>query len=190
MIVEELEVADIELQSDSKREVEVSSVLFTFDELRKKLTLKEVDYLELHKFQMEIGKLGEAYVYEMELKKLEGTIYEELVDNKKALDPQNGYDILSYDSEGNKLHIEVKTTVKNDTEFFITSTELNTAKQMKAIGEKYLIYRVSNILAKNKKDIRCEVISDIFDNDDFLLEESLWKVKNVKNSIKNYRRGD
>jgi hypothetical protein len=43
----------------------------------------------------------------------------------------NGYDILSFTKNGDPIHIEVKATQKEEAEnFFITDTELETAKYM------------------------------------------------------------
>ncbi|HKL41276.1 MAG TPA: DUF3883 domain-containing protein [Clostridia bacterium] len=43
-----------------------------------------------------------------------------------------GYDILSYDEEGNKKYIEVKTTVnKNNNSFYISSNEIEFSKSNK-----------------------------------------------------------
>lgn len=147
----------------------------TFEELKKKMC-KNVDYLGLHKYQMEIGELGEAYVYDLEFEKLKGTIYQRMIDKEKAKDNSNGYDILSYERDGTELHIEVKTTAGLDKDFFITETELKTAETMKLHGKKYVIYRVENILTSNKEEIRCELVTDITNNHMYDLQPRTWVV--------------
>jgi formylmethanofuran dehydrogenase subunit E len=154
----------------------LSSIVNTFDELHKR-AIREIDYLKIHKFQIEIGKLGEAFVYDLERAKLKDTSYIDDIDNTKALDHRNGYDILSFTTKGKKLYIEVKTTTGDEMDFYITKTEIDTYKRFRDEGEKYVIYRVSNILAKDKKDIKWEVIEDILENPEYKLEEWQWKVK-------------
>jgi len=158
-----------------KDDINISSIIYTFDELRKKLS-PEFDYLKLHKFQMEIGKLGEAYVYDLERKNLAGTKYQDMVDNTPAKNPSNGYDILSYDRNGNELYIEVKTEASNENDFYITANELCTARQLQSEGKKYLIYRVHNILAKDKNDITVDVIDNIINNKEYKLMPHIFKV--------------
>ena len=59
-----------------------------------------------------------------------------------------GWDITSYNSDGTKKYIEVKSSRKNKRSFTITSNEWNAAKREK---EKYYIYIVSNALNKKIK---------------------------------------
>lgn len=116
----------------------------------------------------------------MECVELLGSRYEGKVDNTKALDPSNGYDILSYNKlDGSELHIEVKTTADDDSDFYLSKNELDTAKRMKSQGEIYLIYRVTNILAENKDDIKVEIIKDISDNNDFEFIETNYRVRKM-----------
>lgn len=149
------------------------SFLFTFDDLKKKLFDNPVDYLKLHEIQMEIGKLGEAYVYENEVRKLRGTKYINMIDEKKALDPSNGYDILSYTIEGTPVHIEVKSTSGNEDVFFLSNHEYNTAREMKNNNLVYVVYFVKGILTQEPK---IEIICDITDNNEYFMEQSNWKV--------------
>jgi hypothetical protein len=161
---------------------ELSSIAYTFDTLRDKI-IKEKDYIEIHKFMIQIGKAGEAFVYDYEREYLKDTIYCDLVDNTKALNPTNGYDILSYDKKGKKLYIEVKTSVNEDNDFIISDYELETCKKFNKDGKRYLIYRVSNILAKNKSDIKLEIIEDILNSEKYQLETVNWRV--MRNTNRN-----
>jgi hypothetical protein len=176
MMCEDLVTEVFEHYDVSYRETEISSIVYTFDELKNKIP-NSINYRELQEFQERIGKLGEAFVYEYECEKLIGSEYEGKVDNTKALDPSNGYDILSYDLDGTELYIEVKTSINNNSDFFITANELNTFKKMKQEGKKYLIYKVTNILSENKNDIRIEKIEDIFNSKEYELIEISYKVK-------------
>jgi hypothetical protein len=163
-----------------ERELNLSSIMFTFNELRNKIINKPIDFLKLHELQIEIGKLGEAFVYEMECTYLKGTKYEKKVDNKKALNPSNGYDILSYTREGKPIYIEVKATAGTINQFYLSNHELQTAKRLKKDGLTYLIYFVKEIMSDSPKLIKIE---DISANKDYIFEEINWKV--TKNSVPN-----
>lgn len=175
-----IENTDIELDK-IENNIEISSIIYTFDELKNKFLNKNIDYLKLHEFQMEIGKLGEAYVYDAERNKLDGTKYVELVDNTPAKDGANGFDILSYNLQGDKLYIEVKTEAGlKDNDFYISQNEINTGKYLIEQEKKYLIYRVHNVLAKDKKDIKIEIIQNIFNDENYKFESCIWKVSKDK----------
>lgn len=151
-------------------------VFNTYEELKAKLN-KEIDYLKLHQYQIEIGKLGEAFVTDYEKDKLRGTKYEELVDNTVALDNRNGYDILSYEKNGEEIYIEVKTEAQCNNDFFMSQNEITTGKKLIEDGKKYLVYRVSNILAESKDEIKLEIIDDIFNNPKYHFEVNNWRIK-------------
>lgn len=143
-----------------------------FNKLKEDLIKTPIDYLKLHEFQMKIGNLGEQWVYEHELKKLEGTSFADLVDKSKAKDNSNGYDILSYTNEGKKLHIEVKTTSTLNDEFYISQHELKIAEQMKNNGEIYKVYFVKDILGEP----RLTIINNILDESEFKKISQSWKM--------------
>ncbi|GGM40544.1 hypothetical protein GCM10011351_28420 [Paraliobacillus quinghaiensis] len=125
-------------------------------------TMDQIDYLERLKNQMEIGELGENYIYESERSKLKGTIFYNKIDKLKAKNPTNGYDILSFTKEGTPIHIEVKTTSqkKFDIEFEITPHEVAVAEYMDSVGKIYLVYLVKDIYSDHPK---VEIINDITD---------------------------
>jgi len=156
-----------------EEKIDISSVINTFEELKKQLN-HNIDYTKLHELFMEIGKLGEAFVYESEKKKHITTKYYELIDNTPALNPKNGYDILSYDDKGNKIHIEVKTTSTIEDDFLITVNEISRATEIMEKGMNYYIYRVKNIFAKNTEDIEVEIVKNIFDGK-YKLEPSTYR---------------
>ena len=98
-----------------------------------------------------IGKKGEDYVYEYEFRRLNKLNKPELASKiYKHCDNNDfpGWDITSYNSDGTKKYIEVKSSRKNKRSFTITSNEWNAAKREK---EKYYIYIVSNALNKKIK---------------------------------------
>lgn len=95
------------------------------------------------------------------------------VDETKALEPANGYDILSYTRDGTPLHIEVKATTGTSDRFYFSENELDTAKRMKEVGLIYLVYFVKEIMSDNPK---LTIIEDISENKEYVFEEISWKV--------------
>ncbi len=65
-------------------------------------------------------------------------------------DPSYGYDILSFDEQGNEKHIEVKTSSHGDidkVDFYITSNEYSKLKT----DPYYFIYYVCGMNNRNRK---------------------------------------
>ncbi|MGD6870884.1 DUF3883 domain-containing protein [Sutcliffiella horikoshii] len=149
----------------------------TYSELRNKY-VDEIDFLKLHEFQIEIGKMGEAFVYDYERNKLKDTPFYNKIDRTKAENPVNGYDILSYDEVGNPLYIEVKASAKNEDSFFISNHELQIANLYKTEGKQYVIYHVKNILSSQINDITVNKIINL--EKEALLEPTNWKVSIIK----------
>lgn len=134
------------------------------------------DYIELHKFQIQIGELGEKFVYEYERERLIKTNsnFAEMVDATPANNPKNGFDILSYTKSGEKIYIEVKTTTDNiNAPFYMSQHELNTAKSFLSKGKIYQIHRIYNIMDNALKI--GHVIYDSLDN--LNLIETTYKVE-------------
>jgi hypothetical protein len=147
------------------------SILFTFDDLKSKLKNKKVDYLKLHEFQIEIGKLGEAFVFQKECEKLKNTKYLYMIDERKAQNPSNGYDILSYSEDGKPLHIEVKTTIGKEDAFQLSEHERVTAEHMYDKGLSYVVYFVKEIMSDQPK---IEMIENITSNSDYSFKTKNW----------------
>lgn len=147
-------------------------VFISYNESKTQLLEKSIDYLKLHEFQMLIGELGEQYVFEYEMAKLEGTTYVDRIDKSKAKVNSNGYDILSFTTKGKKVHIEVKTTSTLNDEFYISQHELEIAEQMKNNGEMYKVYFVKDILGEPQLTI----IDNILEEIDFKKTGHSWKM--------------
>ncbi|MFL0574320.1 DUF3883 domain-containing protein [Priestia megaterium] len=152
------------------------SLMYSYEDLKREIKSSPIDYLELHKLQIKVGQLGEAYVYEQECKKLAGTKYISEIDESKASDPKNGYDILSFTREGELLHIEVKATTGKEETFYLSNHEYQTAKRMKESNMNYAIYFVKEVMSDNPKLIK---IHDITDNEEYNFEEMNWKVTRI-----------
>lgn len=123
---------------------------FTFVESRQiesceyahKIKIDEIQFEELLKKKKKVGALGEEKVLEYEKKYLIENGRPDLANNIRHISKQSiseGYDIISYDLDGNNKYIEVKSSRQRDINFFITDNELTTARALK---DKYWIYRV------------------------------------------------
>lgn len=128
---------------------------------------KGVDYSKRDKSNKKLGLLGEKLVLEYEKKYLEENNKYDLA-NKVAhhsviLGDGLGYDILSFDLNGNKKFIEVKTTKGlNKTDFFITPTELRRSESEK----EFYLYRVYNYCVETNNGnlyIKKGVLSNSFE---------------------------
>lgn len=93
-----------------------------------------------------LGDLGELWVMKYEIEKLKRANKHNLIAKIKhtAKDEGDGtgFDIQSFDNDGNKIFIEVKTTKGNkNSTFFITRNELERSKIDK---DNYYLYRLYN----------------------------------------------
>lgn len=160
------------------------NVKYIADNIKNKINIQKlfndnmrVNFNEINEFKKHIGDMGEKYVLEYEMRRLKN--YPNLlkhVSDSPAKNPALGYDILSFDEEtGEDIFIEVKTEALEGKEFVITSHELSIAKQRISNGEKYYIYRVSNILDKNK--VSLVIIKDIFNETEIMPND--FKVKYI-----------
>jgi len=104
-----------------------------------------VDYIEQNKLNIDIGTAGERFVVEYERENIKNYNLPEEKQVQwisKDVGDGLGYDVLSYDSQGNEIYIEVKTTLGGEkSSFYITANELLKSEQEK---ESYFLYRVYN----------------------------------------------
>ena len=147
-----------------------------YKEISRKI-VRKIDYAKKQKTNANNGLLGEKLVMAYEEEKLRKAGRTDLVDKIKWIsreDDGTGYDILSFDEEGNEIYIEVKTTEgKDNSVFFISANEINV---MDSLKEKYFIYRVFNVKTKNP-----EVF--IISYDDFTSKINL-SIENYKAELK------
>lgn len=99
-----------------------------------------------------LGLDGELFVYFLERQKLidlERVDLAKLVEHKSETEGDGlGYDILSFDSEGNKKYIEVKTTKGTcNTRFFISPNEIQFSSEN---FKNYYLYRVYEFIESKK----------------------------------------
>lgn len=105
---------------------------------------KMINFLENSIENKRIGDLGELWVLKYEIEKLKAANLQRLIKDIKhtAKDEGDGtgFDIRSFNENGDPIFIEVKTTQGNSkTPFFITRTELERSKREQG---SYYLYRV------------------------------------------------
>ena len=112
---------------------------------------RTVNFIQNNIDNKRLGDLGELWVLKYEIEKLRQSGLHSLVGKIKhtAKDEGDGtgYDIQSFDGNGQKIYIEVKTTKggKNST-FYITKTEL---ERSKIENENFYLYRLYNFNEDN-----------------------------------------
>jgi len=118
----------------------------------------------------DLGDTGEQLVVENEIRILKEAGYENLSKQVKTVKDGNGYDVLSFDIEGNEKYIEVKTTRgRSLTPFYYTINELLFAKQN---PESYSIYRLYNY-DEESNTADYYIIDDL---ESILMQEMTFKV--------------
>lgn len=113
------------------------------------------DYTKRNEKNKKLGYAGECAIVEYEKNKLlnssESKIREladKIIHSSVEEGDGLGYDIQSFDTEGNIIYIEVKTTLKEiDTPFYITYNELNASKEL----HNYCLYRLYDVDIANEK---------------------------------------
>src|SRR5438445_11745752 len=106
--------------------------------------------LEIKRRCDENGRLGEEFVLTMERRRLRRLGEENLAKKVKWISVESaceGYDILSYETDGTERFIEVKSTVGKRYVFEMSDNEWNVAKNRE---ERYFIYRVTDVRNKPK----------------------------------------
>ena len=130
------QVLEVKMSPLKKRQQEVSGI--------ERKAFKP-DYEERQRTRAIIGAKGETLVMKYEqdrLKKFPKLC--DQIEQKSGTDDGLGYDILSFETDGQERFIEVKTTkgkVTSKLNFYLTDNELQKAKDM----ENYWIYVVSEI---------------------------------------------
>ncbi|UPA29939.1 DUF3883 domain-containing protein [Terrisporobacter glycolicus] len=113
---------------------------------------KKLNYEKINKEKTRVGQKGERIVFSYEKRVLREAGKNDLAKKVTIVslkDDSLGYDVISYDFDGNEKFIEVKSTTSlpNKIDFYITHNELQVARE----EEKYLIYLVYNVDSENPK---------------------------------------
>ncbi len=112
----------------------------------------KADYIKRQTQQRRIGDRGEKIVFHLERARLQQAGKPDLatqVEHISEKDDLAGYDILSFDVDGRKRHIEVKaTTAANlDLGFYISSNELEKSTAL----DNYYLYLVFSAMSKRPR---------------------------------------
>jgi hypothetical protein len=134
------------------------------------------NHLQNNKEKKRIGDLGELFVIQLEKEKLiqsnKPKLAKKVAHHAKDKGDGLGYDVLSFDSNGNEMFIEVKATKSNkNTPFFITRNELKRSKQEQ---DNFFIYRVYNF---NDEILKGDVLIMQGDASNLCIEAVNYKVK-------------
>ena len=138
--------------------------------------VSSIDFDALNKKKKTIGTAGELIVLNEEIEKLKKAgIMKRPEYVADTIGDGLGYDILSYDETGEPIYIEVKTTTGSAPDgFFMSSREVEESVER---GDRYRIYRVYNLDAKNKKaDIR--IYKGAVNNDSFTMKAVDFRIYN------------
>lgn len=101
-----------------------------------------IDYASKSKVSKEIGLMGEKLVYQFEVNNTKKWGYENKVEHLSLLGDGHGYDIESINEKGEKIYIEVKTTLGGiNTAFDISANEVAVSDKL---GDSYFLYRLFN----------------------------------------------
>lgn len=103
-----------------------------------------VNYLEREAKNRELGRVGEEFVVELERWRLRQQGRADLASKVEHVAATrgdgDGYDVLSYETDGEERFIEVKTTKYGQyTPFFVTQNELRVSQEN---AEQFCLYRV------------------------------------------------
>lgn len=102
----------------------------------------EVNWEREFQKAQETGIGGEEFVIKQEILKLRKAGLKKKAELVEKKIDGAGFDIRSFDESGEEIHIEVKTTSKNDDESFLLS--LNERDYLEKFPKSYFIYRVFN----------------------------------------------
>lgn len=146
-------LSEEEKQIDKKVVEEITDfailVIHEFNKLNN--TTNSKDYIRAHKNQMAVGSLGEEIVYNFEKEKLTKLGLKDKAKEVKAVsgDSTLGYDILSFNENGDEIHIEVKSKSGNISylDFYISDNEY---EKLNA-NENHFVYYISNVRSQKPK---------------------------------------
>ncbi len=139
----------------------------------------EVDLETFRKRQEEarrIGALGESQVIEHEQRNLNINGRSDLSKKVRQVSIENvaaGYDILSFDNQGNEKYIEVKASKSTYVGFDLTINELNVARKL---GTAYWIYRITNVEGSMPKITQIQDPAALIKNGDLLTRPASFSV--------------
>lgn len=168
-IIESENITEIAIQTIATSGINVTTTNVSFNG-------SITNHIQNNKENKRIGDLGELFVIQLEKEKLlqanKPKLANKVAHHAKDKGDGLGYDVLSFDTEGNKMFIEVKATKSNkNTPFFITRNELERSKQEQ---DNFFIYRVYNF---NDAILKGDVLVLQGDASNLCIEAVNYKVK-------------
>jgi hypothetical protein len=174
--------------------ISIQSYMWVVSELIKKNKVGDIAYTETFDYQGEldrrqrsaseqerIGLKGERYIVDEEKERLRGSGKMDLATKVRLVsaDPGLGYDVLSFELDGEEIHIEVKTTSRSregDVGFYLSDYEKSVAEE----DQYWRIYRVWEIdVAPEVEDLGNLIAHP---KSEWTVETSTWKVRHADQS--------
>lgn len=145
--------------------------------LKKRTYATKINFEEVNKKNKDLGTAGELLAFEYEQNRL---VSEHIPYNAEyvanTIGDGLGYDILSYDKDGNEIHIEVKMTrTSNEYGFFMSKREIE-----ESLRSRYKIYRVYNFDEENKS-ADMKIIDGEVTEKNFVMEATNYRIVGIKN---------
>jgi superfamily II DNA or RNA helicase len=144
-----------------------------------RISTVKIDYLEQNAVNHETGLRGEQIVMQAESQRLKDAGRPDLAEKiwqASLTDNSLGFDILSFESDGRKKHIEVKATSRprnNRLDFFISDNELRASEYL----ENYYLYYVDDT---NSSNPRITVLKCPLDNTKFSINPINYSVSGIR----------
>ena len=127
--------------------------------------------------QAEVGAQGERWVLVQEKKRLTEAGRVDLADEVRHTALTNvaaGYDIMSFETSGEPRYVEVKSTAGTDPAgFFLSANEWRKATEY---GEKYVIYRVTEVGSGHEKVKLYPDICNLVLQQQLMQVATTWKI--------------
>lgn len=125
------------------------------------LKSSRTNYLERERENKILGDHGESLVFEYEVEKLKRIGSKKVPKIVSREGDGLGYDILSYDEDGNEKYIEVKTTTSGfNHPFFVTANELYLSQNH---SDRFVLYRLYNFDPVERTADYFEISGDLTD---------------------------
>lgn len=171
---------ELKIQHTVSGEIDYDIQFVDFDYVKKHESIsknnyrsRNIDYEKINRNKKDVGNRGENAILNYEIRKLKSLGLNDLAEQVHIEDNDAiGYDIVSYDENGKKMHIEVKTNSGNKKylDFYISDNEL----QHLIDEDNYYIYYLFDIQHKPK----CHIINkkDILARKDDFFQPVIYKV--------------
>lgn len=112
---------------------------------------RDIDFEKVASEQRELGDAGEQLVMNFEIRQLRKWGMSEKLSKVRIARPGEGFDVFSFDVNGNDKFIEVKTTSGDrNSRFFLTRNEVNFMREHKSNFSLYRVYNYNKAINSGK----------------------------------------